>query len=636
MRPQDSMQWMFSSTSGIPAQHSSGQAVDHVSPTGPQSVPGTTEPDESISRHPKDDSLETMDWLETIVMGHWIPSAVPAALRADIVRSEQTDASPGQGPMTFGEQLNTAARDHITLRQNPNDIDLRSYLPPKAEAFSLFRYYCDNLDFHFHAVVPHQVEKQIEVVYERQSRHQRIDLNHAALLFSILASALHYRLQPESSIPASAYSQAAVFLSGAALIQSNYMAYPTLEGLQATMIVVQIYRAINMSLHLVDSPCMRQGRSSGSFQDAGVELKRRIWWSLVSNDWLLAYLSGPQEWTYSVNPDHMNVDLPRNIEDMHIDSPDTGQPLSTPTAMSYTLCRVQLAFVSRQIVDETAVQHFHGKEIPYEKIIELDHVLRDSLEKLPEFYRFGHAHKLHFATLYQERPVFAWQRSMLQLGYHHRICRLHRQHFIRGAKDPKYSSSHISCLRSARTIIEIKRVMDEDEPVMEPSSSMVWAVMHHVFMAAVILLVDVCFNWEDVLAEKRKEEVIDACRMLTRAQRTSPVARRAVDAMMDILRKHWTQERGLRCPRAEQRCPKTSARATVTAAQAADAPASVPTPDSMFYASTSQAIQQDSLVEVPLEDIWAEMLDGSVCVGLDTPDWTELLNDLTHAGLPGA
>ena len=288
-----------------PPQHSSEQAVDHVTPSGPQSVPGTAEPDASISSHAKDDSFETMDWLETIVMGHWIPSAVPPALRADIVCSEQTDALSGLGPMTFGERLNTAARNHITLRQNPNDIDLRSYLPPKAEAFSLFRYYCDNLDFHFHAVVPHHVEKQIEMIYERQSRHQPIDLNHTALLFSILASALHYKLQPESSIPASAYSQAAVFLSGAALIQSNYMAYPTLEGLQATMIIVQnlsstclppavsalfvprscISQAINMSLHLVDSPRMRHGRSSGNVQDGGVELRRRIWWSLVSNDW---------------------------------------------------------------------------------------------------------------------------------------------------------------------------------------------------------------------------------------------------------------------------------------------------------------------------------------------------------------
>ena len=288
-----------------PTQPVSEQAANLTTSSRPQAEPITAEPNASISSHSKDESFETMDWLETIVMGHWIPSAVPLAMRADIVRSEPTDALSGQGPMTFGERLNTAARNHITLRQNPNDIDLRSYLPPKAEAFSLFRYYCDNLDFHFHAVVPHHVEKQIEMIYERQSRHQPIDLNHTALLFSILASALHYKLQPESSIPASAYSQAAVFLSGAALIQSNYIAYPTLEGLQATMIIVQnlsstclppavsalfvprscISQAINMGLHLVDSHRIRHRRSSENVQDGGVELRRRIWWSLVSNDW---------------------------------------------------------------------------------------------------------------------------------------------------------------------------------------------------------------------------------------------------------------------------------------------------------------------------------------------------------------
>jgi hypothetical protein len=351
---------------------------------------------------------------------------------------------------------------------------------------------------------------------------------------------------------------------------------------------------------------------------------------------LLAYLSGPQEWTYSVNPDHMNVSLPRNIEDVDIEHADVGEPLSTPTAMSYTLCRVQLAVLSRRIVDETATQHFNGEEVPYEKVIELDHMLRDSLEKLPEFYRFGQAHKLQFAMLYRERPVFAWQRSMLQLGYHHRICRLHRQNFIRGAKDPKYSCSHISCLRSARTILEIKRVMDEDDPIMEPSSSLIWAVMHHVFMAAVILLVDVCFNWEDVLAEKRKEEVIDACRMLTRAQRTSPVARRAVDAMMGILRKHWIHDRGLKCPQAEQACFATLGRAVAPAVHQPYGSTGVPTPDGMYHAPPSQTLPQFSSTEIPLEDTWAEMLDGSAYVGLDTPDWTELLNDLTNAGVPGA
>jgi hypothetical protein len=246
-----------------------------------------------------------MDWLETIVMGHWIPSAVPASFRAETIQDEQTDAASGHRPRSFGEQLNTIARDHATLRQNPMEIDLSSYLPPKAEALSLFRYYCDNLDFHFHTIIPHHVEQLIERIYEKHSRNQSIDLSHAALLYSILASALHYKLQPEPSVPASAYSQAAVFLSGAALIQSNYMAYPTIEGLQAAMVTAQslsstslssavsalfaprlcINQAINMKLHIVDAPRTAHGPSSGVLQKASDELKRRIWWSLVSNDW---------------------------------------------------------------------------------------------------------------------------------------------------------------------------------------------------------------------------------------------------------------------------------------------------------------------------------------------------------------
>lgn len=290
---------------GSPLEPARVQAVDHVVSSGPQTVSGAGEHEASVQNHPKDDSLATMDWLETIVMGHWIPSAVPASLRADIVQGEQNESQPAHQPRTFGEQLNTVARNHITLRQNPTEIDLSSYLPPKAEALSLFRYYCDNLDFHFHTIIPQHVERQIETIYGHLSNRQAIDLNHTALLFSIMASALYYKLQPEPSVPASAYSQAAVFLSGAALIQSNYMAYPTIEGLQATMIIVQnlsstslhpavsslfvprlcINQAISMNLHLLDSPRTTREQFSGDVQRPCLELKRRIWWSLVSNDW---------------------------------------------------------------------------------------------------------------------------------------------------------------------------------------------------------------------------------------------------------------------------------------------------------------------------------------------------------------
>jgi hypothetical protein len=329
----------------------------------------------------------------------------------------------------------------------------------------------------------------------------------------------------------------------------------------------------------------------------------------------------------------MNVRLPLNIEDEHIDLRDTGLPPSTPTAMSYTLCRIRLAEISRQVADETADQLFQGKELPYGTIVALDGKLRQGLNELPEFYRFGLSAQQEFANLYHERPVFASQRSMCQLGYHFRLCRLHRQHFVRGAKDPRYSYSHVVCLQSARTVLEIKRIMDEDEPIMTPSSSLIWAVMHHVFVAAVILLIDVCYNWEDVLAMKRKEEVIAACRMLTHAHRSSAVARRAVDAMMDVLRKHWIHVRGLKCPQAQAQAQTQTARSAEALQQGVE----LDTPDSMWRVSQDQMQEGSQLqqLDMPLEDLWKEMLDGSAQAGLDIPDWTDLLNDLTNANYPG-
>lgn len=250
---------------------------------------------------------------------------------------------------------------------------------------------------------------------------------------------------------------------------------------------------------------------------------------------LISFLSGPQECTYSIDPHHMNIRAPSNVEDDDIEQSDHSAPLSVLTVMSYTLCRLRIAEISRQIADETATDFFQSKDMSYDQI---DRKLRDSLNDLPEYFRFGQFSQRKYAALYRQRPTIAWQRCTLQLGYYFQYCRLHRRYFIRGAKDPAYSNSHVVCLQSARTMLELKRMMDEEEPVSTPCSSHIWVAMSHCFTAAAILLIDVCFNWEDILAVKRRAEVIDACRLLTPAQRTSTVARKAVDEMMAILQKH--------------------------------------------------------------------------------------------------
>jgi hypothetical protein len=182
-------------------------------------------------------------------------------------------------------------------------------------------------------------------------------------------------------------------------------------------------------------------------------------------------------------------------------------------------------------------------------------------------------------------------------------------------------------------VLEVKRIMDEEEPLFAPNSSFFWAVMHHVFMAAIILLIDVCFNWDDILAEKRKEEVLGACRMLSRAQQSSSVTREGINAMMGILRRHWKRER--RPDEAEADLASSSIHSTLEDQQT---PHNIHDSRTVFesqeqvFSSSYPAVSEFG--QTPLEDLWSEMLDSSGNIGLETPDWMDLLTDLTNATAP--
>lgn len=343
---------------------------------------------------------------------------------------------------------------------------------------------------------------------------------------------------------------------------------------------------------------------------------------------LLGYLSGPQECTYLIHPDHMNVRKPANMDDEITSNTGDGYelPMSTPTTMSFALQRLELAFVCRDMVDATAYEHLRGREVNYDKTLELDRKIRQAYSEFPEFFRLDPMSRRRYASLYQERPAIAWQRCLLHQACHSRLCRLHRQYLIRGARDPAYSYSHIVCLQSARKVLEIKRIMDDDEPKFTPPSSVVWSVMHHVFMAAVILLMDVCFNWDDILAEKRKEEVLDACRMLSKAQQSSSTVREGINAMMGCLQKHWNT--------GKPPVPIDPSVISLPVDNPTRPVAATGTPAVDIKQPSADPRNIDENEEKHLEDIWTEMLDSGGDLTFDTPDWTGLLTELTNATVP--
>ncbi|KAE8308090.1 hypothetical protein BDV41DRAFT_568503 [Aspergillus transmontanensis] len=585
------------------------------------------------------ESLMTADWLENIHMGQRVPTATPKLLRDELDELRNKGASVPPGTL-----LPVSCRSWNASREDPATVNLLSFLPHKHEALALFQYYTNYIDYLYHIIFPKRVEDQIDGIYRAIERKQPPNLNHLALFFSIAASSLFLQLSVESSIHAELCSREFSFLTGASLIQSNYPVNPTVEGLQAAMVIMHhasnisshpsvsglfvhgsvISQAKNLKLHCIDSPRLREANPSDVVE---METKRRLWWDIASYDWFLGFLSGPQEWTYLINPEHMKVDRPLNLDDDEFEGHSgLPRPISTPTDMSFSLERLKLGIVCREVIDATSHEHLYGIEVSYEKILELDRKFHQALAEIPDFFRLDPTSRRRFASLYQSRPTIAWQRCLLQQGYFSRLCRLHRQFFIRGAREPLYSYSHIVCLQSARKVLEIKRIMDEDEPKFTPPSSVVWSVMHHVFMAAVILLLDVCFNWDDILAEKRKEEVLDACRMLSNAQLSSSLVKEGINAMMGVLQKHWKHGKLAASPDRNSSLnplPSTSgASYTPATTIELDPPGDL-------------ASNVGDTSERQLEDIWSEMLDNGANLDLGDTDWTGLLTELTNATMPG-
>jgi hypothetical protein len=252
----------------------------------------------------RNEPLQTADRLESIVMGHRVPTAVPATLRAELSHRRDVEHSVSQHT-TPSSQFGMAQGLKIASSENPATVHLPSFLPPLAEVMGLFRYYCDYLDFQYHLIIPHIVEQQIQKIYDSVAQNEQIDLAQTALLFSIVASSLYYQLLGEASGHAEQVSQEATFLAGSALIQGNYIAYPSIEGLQATMIIGHqlsnmnlppsvsslfvhrsfVSQATSMRLHLVDSPHFINERTSTQADTTNVELKRRLWWDLATYDW---------------------------------------------------------------------------------------------------------------------------------------------------------------------------------------------------------------------------------------------------------------------------------------------------------------------------------------------------------------
>lgn len=258
----------------------------------------------------------------------------------------------------------------------------------------------------------------------------------------------------------------------------------------------------------------------------------------------MAFISGVP-WpcgTYMVHAEQMNVDVPTNTNDVMINSDGSyAKPPEILTEETFQLFRIEISITFRQIVDATWKSGCDIDELPYEVVLDFDKTLNNLIGKLDRRLKAieieslracGSEDKMGKARILK---LITRQRNSNNFSIHTRLSRLHRPHLVRGAQDPRYAYSRMICLRSARIVIEVSKVLMAESKALD--SLKLVAYSHHVFVSTVVLLMDYYFNRDEPRGKERKQEILDCFKILEGSTDQNTIAIRGLHRLQHVLRK---------------------------------------------------------------------------------------------------
>lgn len=368
----------------------------------------------------------------------------------------------------------------------------------------------------------------------------------------------------------------------------------------------------------------------------------------------------------------MTVDYPSNIDDEAIPAsgPQYGYALSVPTSMSAFLCRVGLSELCREVVDavpssvlESSDISACGSEIDYTLILDLDTRFQTFTNSLPTFFKLDEQSIQQTAAICQERPYIAWQRTFLHFGINTRICHLHRPFHLEGFTNPKYAYSRKMCVRSAETVLHLRRSMEEIGASISLNPSRFWLIVQHVFRAAIILATDVSLRPDSPEAGIRCEEVLAACRMLERSRHESATLDKAIQKNTHTLLA--VMQNQLSLPRAGSHTMndvvigssvlepsgKSSGttmatgqgvrRDSIRGASVDTIPTTIPDSSIPYMQTMSEPLSGDWSADLQNQQygidswggLWSDMFGAGL--ELDMPQWSSILNDMEFMDFSG-
>ncbi|KAI1822465.1 hypothetical protein F4861DRAFT_388345 [Xylaria intraflava] len=427
----------------------------------------------------------------------------------------------------------------------------------REEALQLLHDFCEN-PFHLLPIIYEPtVRSLINTFYAELEQGNEGDPTAAALILSIAStSASFFSNNPRTNgmfASTKVATEASLVWRQTALDildNSRFSADRSLEECQARTILAYVvsnvegcsarYRflhscsialARDMSLHLIDSATTAKVSDDLPTR----EIKRRLWWHLVSTDWLLGLVGGPLDGTYTIHPRHFVVKRPRNLNDNDLCQNDETltYPLNVPTQVSCFLQRIRLSEICREMIDARSPGLVDVEITDFRTVASLDLLFETALMEMPPFLRKG-------ALVPQGAPShFAQQRDLIVLCFHTRRARLHRPFLLHDTDNLRHEASRHQCISSARTVLSISTEMltdpsaaDQDRGFGNPLAYRAGLVISCTFMACTILALNAGLMSNRTThdadpsetASEIHAEITRACRALARAGENSTFA----------------------------------------------------------------------------------------------------------------
>lgn len=309
-----------------------------------------------------------------------------------------------------------------------------------------------------------------------------------------------------------------------------------------------------------------------------------------------------------------NKPIHANDEDL------VDRPLTQPTSMSYSLQRIRLGELCREITDRASFGTSDPGTPDYKQTKQIDTKICSLAESLPSFFSLTYSSdELPSADPSRSTGIII-QRYIINFLLHAQRCRLHLPYLSRASKDPVYDYSRKACLDAARMIIRIEGQLSLEKIPLVLLRLKIPGMMHCTCVAIIALLINFCMNSSPQQEEKHRHlrEIFGAFAILEGAREQSPFAGRLLESFKTVLRWHNVSAPGLE--------------GTATTQSTGQGQSSAPGLTSGSMMSTSRVDLTDANSEnvlmdpslFSLEDLW-QAFDDSVDSAMI--DWDGLFGD---------